>query len=42
MGHSAQEENVFLFLAAIEDALSRQGTEISEGAGVAAARAILT
>ena len=42
MGHSARKENVFLFLAAIEDALSRQGAEISEGAGVAAARAILT
>lgn len=42
MGHSAREENVFLFLNAIEDALSRQGVEISEGAGVAAARAILT
>ena len=42
MGYGAREENVFLCLAAIEDALSRQGIEISEGAGVAAARAILT
>ena len=41
MGHSARAENVFLFLTAMEDALSRQGTKIEAGAALPAAQAAL-
>ena len=41
MGHSARAENVFLFLTAMEDALSRQGAKIEAGAALPAAQAAL-
>ncbi|HLI26478.1 MAG TPA: alanine--glyoxylate aminotransferase family protein [Chloroflexota bacterium] len=41
MGHSASEANIMLVLAALEQALQREGFRVSPGAGVAAAAAVL-
>jgi alanine-glyoxylate transaminase/serine-glyoxylate transaminase/serine-pyruvate transaminase len=41
MGHSASEANIMLVLAALEQALQREGFRVPPGAGVAAAAAML-
>jgi alanine-glyoxylate transaminase/serine-glyoxylate transaminase/serine-pyruvate transaminase len=42
MGETAQQSNVLLFLAALEQCLIRQGLTLPRGAGVAAANAVYT
>ncbi len=41
MGYGASQNNVLLFLAALEQLLARQGLKFDAGAGVAAANAVL-
>ena len=41
MGHSASKANILLVLTALEDALHREGHRLAQGAGVAAATALL-
>lgn len=41
MGHSAQPKNVILLLAALEQLLVRHGVKLEQGAGLAAAEAVL-